>query len=470
MEGIIIGISEVKNKTYNFNGRNVSYDMRYIRVVTPDEGEILVRLTDNNFSLLPRDKDGNRTQLKNGDIANFETFDKEFLFKETGGVMRTNPKIVTVLSHITETSVEKYLLQNITFYDWGVELKNESSICKIPKESWEAQTNIETSFTLNKYKAQIPVEELKEAYVELQANFKIYYRWNLNNKFKYFNNGEQVLIVSENLLPLRKVKADEEEVIRTRLLIEEIKQFLQNQMFVTYDNILALAQKYTMPEQDINEYVRSIVWKKDYDEEYTNFLKTKSKQVLYGTDGLFYCLPNNITILEDPSTGKATYVFIGSPNYIASQIEALKQENINANNSSAWRELLYRLKKSTPEKTTFFVGRIVHFDKDQWFRDMDVIINEATGLSPSITKTIPEDPTKRRSTTSQFLSPKQKKYAVEVYSCKVCHEYPIKIHVRLPSKVTVDGDTKHCPNCNARETELTFEKAYETNKNGEIIE
>jgi len=402
MEGIITGISEVKPKTYTFGRKNVTYDMRYIRVVTTDEGEILVRVTDGDFSELPRNNDGNPTQIRNGDIVNFEHFTKEFKF-DNGGVMRTNPKIITILGHVVETTVEKYSLGNLTFYDWGVEAKNQNSICKIPKEEWDSITGLETNFQLNKLKRKLKEDEEKETFIEVQAEFKLYYRWNINNVFRYHTNGGKIVLVSENLLPLKKVKSDEEEVMRTRLMLEEIKTLLQNKMFVTIDDIVILARKYTMPEQDVNEYIRSIVWKKDYDEEFTNWLKSKSKNVLYGFEGLFYCLPNNVTVLEDPTTGKASYVFIGDPNYIASQIEAIRRENRDNSGSLAWREILYRLKKSVPEKTNFFVGRVVHFDKEQWMRDMEVVLQQATSQSQTVLPQIPDDPKKRRSTTSQFL-------------------------------------------------------------------
>lgn len=402
MEGIVIGISEEKQKTYTFGNRRKTYVMRYIRVATPDEGEILVRVQDKDFISLPRDKEGNETRLRNGDVVIFEHFHKEFKF-DNGGIMRTNPKIVTVMSHVREVAVEKYYLAGMTFYNWGVELKNSHSVCKVPKEEWDSITGLETTFHLNKLKRKLKEDEAKEAFVEVQANFSLYYRWNLNNVFRYFNNGDKVVLVSENLLPLKKVKADEEEVMRTRLMIDEIRQLLQNKMFVTYDDIVLLAQKYTMPEQDVNEYIRSVVWKKDYDEEFTDWLKEKSSNILYGSDGLFYCLPNSVTVLEDPVTGRATYVFIGDPNFIASQIEATKRENTGSN---AWREIMYRLKKSTPEKLKFFVGRVVHHDKDQWMRDMEVVLKHATSDSPTVQKQLPVDPKKRRSTTSQFLEGK----------------------------------------------------------------
>jgi len=487
IEGIIIGISEIKNKTYTFGKKEVTYEMRYIRVTTLNEGEILVRVTDRDFSELPRDKDGNTTQLRNGDVVNFEHFQKEFKF-DNGGIMRTNPKIVTVLKHITETAVEKYLLMDTTFYDWGVQLKNNNSICKIPKDQWDVMTGLETTFSLNKLKSKLKIEDLKEAFVEVQANFNLSYRWNINNPFRYHNNGGQVIIITENLLPLKKVKFAEEEIVRTRLLLEEIRTLLQNKMFATYDDIVELARKYTMPEQDVNEYIRSIVWKKNYDEDFTNWLKTRSKTVLYGSEGLFYCLSNNVTVLEDPVTGRASYVFIGDANYIASQIEAIRRENRENSGSIAWREILYRLKKASPEKTNFFVGRVVHYDKEQWMRDMEVVLAEATGKAQTTLKDYPTNPKQRRSTTSQFLQSKQTttpvkdEYTLEQDICKKCgsvvwvhnkktptqHKKILKVYIEKTNAIEENPAYKFCPHCGS--TELNWNEEYKANQKGEVID
>lgn len=88
MEGIVVGISETKYKTYH----NITYENRYITVITPDEGRVLVSTSEQDLFRLPRDKDGIQIQMKNGDIVNFDHFQKEIKFPDV--VMRTNPQII----------------------------------------------------------------------------------------------------------------------------------------------------------------------------------------------------------------------------------------------------------------------------------------------------------------------------------------------------------------------------------------
>jgi hypothetical protein len=401
MEGIVLGVSELKQKTAVYGGRAVVSEYRYIRVYDEiTHQQVLVRMTENAFQTQP-------VPIKNGQQVTFDHLDRG-TFKLTDGTeMFFNPKIVTIKGTVKEHSIQRYYLWNIQFYDWGVVLQNNNSKCNIPKATWDSQTGLETSSLVWKYKNKVKEDDQKSAFVEVETNFNVYYHWDVNKKWLFFNNGEPVNFVSENLLAIKKIVHDEEEVTRTRLLLEEIKTLLQNKMFVTFDDILALAQKYTMPEQDVQTYVKNAVWKKNYDEAFTDYLKPKAKQVLYGNEGIFYCLPNNITILEDPQPSRASYIFIGDPNFISSNIEAIRRENREGGTyfirddisdplvhygSTAWRELLYRLKKATPDNFIWFVGRVVHLDTDQWKRDMDMVLTTAQNVSASYIPPTTHDP------------------------------------------------------------------------------
>lgn len=516
IEGIVIGISEVKEKVYGYGRNQRIYYNRYINIETPDQGKILVGMTDSNFQTLPRDKNGNPTQLRNGDIANFDTFEKGLKFPD-GTIMLTNPKIVTILGQVTQEAFQQYTLDQITFYDWGVELKNKDSKTVIPRDVWNQLTQIETSFLLNKLKKKIKEDLLQQAFIQIKTTFKVYFNWDMNKIFLYHNNGEPVIITTDNLQEIRKVVAEETEVIRMRLIMEEIKLKLQNQMFLTTDDILGLVRKYTIPEQELQEYVKNIVWKKDYDEDFTNWLHEKAKQILYGFEGLFYIL-DKITVLEDPEPSKATYIFIGSPDYIASNLEAIRQQSIRDNGTTGWRELLYRLKKADPQKLNWFVGRVVHYDKQQWMTDMETILKAAE--TEAITMKFPEDPKKTNScvtanlvtadspkTDSQEASPKASQlrptaskqeseraggdnqvdeYALEQHICNKCKN-TVWVHVKLnpkgtdsedhkPLKIYIEGNEvveenpayRFCPYCGSKD--LTFNKAYQADAQGQVTE
>jgi hypothetical protein len=372
MLGTVLGISEIKTKPTKWN---TTEQYRYIAIVNEKTGQqYLVRMLTHNFDRIIVDAEGDEAQVRSGSIVDIDHYYEGKFVLDDGKKMLFNPKIFTVMGHVTKESTQKYLLEDISFYDWGVILKNKNSKAVLGAENWNRLTNMETSNLLWKLKKKLKVEQLKEAYVEITTTFEVYYGWNLNREWLYHRNGGmEWRLTSENLQPMRKVVLEEEEIRKTRMVLEEIKLILQRKMFVSWDDILALARKFTIPEDEVQEYAKNAVWKKGYDEEFTDFLNEKSKQVLYGADGIFYILPGGLTILEDPQPNKATYIFIGQPDFIASKIEAIKREQRDTN---AWRELLYRAKKATPEKVSWFVGRIYHLDTDQWKRDLENILEE----------------------------------------------------------------------------------------------
>jgi len=396
MKGVILGISPAKWKTYNFGGYVVTRQFRYIRFLNDEDQKIyLIRMREKDFLKLPVDKDGNPCRPRSGDIAIIEHFDKRSFVLDDFVKMLLNPKVFTILDHVKMESTQRYYLENIYFYDWGVILRNEQSKCVLNKENWDKLTGLETSSLLWKLKQKLKEDELKECYVEITTTFEVYYNWRLDKYWLYHRgNGFEWRLTSENLMPMKKIVIEEEEARRARLLMEEIKLILQNKLFLPWEDILALARKYTIPEREVEEFAKGIVWKKNYDDEYTNYLKAKAKKVLYGHEGLFFVLPGGLTILEVPEHGKATYVFLGEPNFIASQIEGIRQEQYNLTTylevddatdpvchygSKAWREILYRLKKKFPDKFPWFIGRIIHYDQEQWKRDLEALLSEVIG-------------------------------------------------------------------------------------------
>lgn len=378
MQGIILGISERKFKR-NRNGTGVYRYIAFRSSVENNEQEYLVRMTDTQFQSIPVDKDGNPRTPKSGDIVQIEHYYEGNFVLDDGKRMLFNPKIFTIFDHVQKESTQRYYLEGINFYDWGVTLKNKGSKCVVSKKNWDELTGIETSSLLWKLKRKLKEDIFKEAYIEITTKFRVYYGWRIEREWLYHpSEGFEWRITSENLLtPLKKVVLKEEEVRRTRMLLEEIKTMLQDKMFLSWDDILSLARKFTIPEQDVQEYVRRTVWKKDYDEAYTNVLNKMSTKVMYGHDGLFYVLPGGLTILEVPEPSKATYIFIGAPDFVADKIEAIRRQSIiDGHNPQAWRETLYRLKKATPEKLGWFVGRIYHLDNEQWKRDLNNVLEE----------------------------------------------------------------------------------------------
>ena len=59
-------------------------------------------------------------------------------------------------------------------------------------------------------------------------------------------------------------------------------------------------------------------------------------------------------------------------------------------------------------------------------------------------------------------------HAIEIYSCDICGEYPVRIMVSLPSKKSVIYKSKQCHQCGS--TKLNFEKVYPCDQNGRITE
>ncbi|MEM4534979.1 MAG: hypothetical protein QW764_02925 [Desulfurococcaceae archaeon] len=325
---------------------------------------------------MPVNESGEHWIPRSGDIVELDHFEKREFILEGGIKMLLHPKIFTILDHVKKESTQKYTLDEMYFYDWGVVLRNKNSKCVLDKENWDKLTGLETSSALWKLKQRLKIEEQKEAYVEITTLFDVYYRWSLDNYWLYHKaDGFEWRLTSENLYPMKKIVIEDIEARKARLLLNEIKTRLQYKLFLAWDDILELARKYTVPERDVEEYVKNVVWKKDYDEEFTEFLKSRAKAVLYGLDGLFFVMPGGITILEEPEYGKASYVFVGEPNFIASKIEGIKREV----GKGIWREALYRLQKIDPSKMPWFVGRVIHYDKEQWIRDVTTLLEGGEG-------------------------------------------------------------------------------------------
>lgn len=351
-------------------------------------------MTEQAFRDLPVDTEGNPTVPHSGDIVQLEHYRVGRYTLDDGTRMIFNPQIFTVLGHVTKTSTQRYYLDNIHFYDWGVVLRNENSKCVLDKENWDTLTGLETSSLLWRLKKRLKENERKEAYVEITTRFRVYYGWSIDREWLLHKNGEwEWRVTQENLLPLKKIVIEEEEAHRARQLMEEIKAILQRKLFLPWEDILELARKYTIPEREVEEFARSVTWKKDYDEFYVEWLKKRTKKVLYSYEGLFFLMPGGITILEDPEPDKATYIFLGDPNFIAGQIEGIRQNRLYDTTifirddacdpvvkpgSTAWRETLYRLKKAMPEKLPWFIGRVVHYDHEQWIRDLNKILEEVS--------------------------------------------------------------------------------------------
>jgi len=374
IKGVILGVSEVKWKPRGFRtyrGWTRAEGYRYIAVQGDDGHRYLVRMTPEAFERTPVDAEGNHITPKSGDIVQIEHYFYNPLYDlDDGTKMVFNPRIFTVLDHVTKESTQRYYLEGIKFFDWGVVLRNENSKCVLDKENWDALTGLETSFVLNKYKKQLKEEELKSAYVEITTRFKVYYGWRKDREWLLHRDDQfEWRLTSENLLPLKKVVIREEEARKARMLLDEIRQKLQFKLFLPWDDILALARKYTVEPSEVEEYVQNVTWKKDYDEAYAEYLKKKALKVLYGLDGLIFVMPGGITIIEEPVQDRATYVFFGAPDFIASQLEGIKRET-----GGRWRETLFRLKKVEPERFPWFIGRVIHYEFEQWKRDLNNIL------------------------------------------------------------------------------------------------
>lgn len=380
MEGILLGISEIKWKKPRGSQDVVAY--RYLALLNNDAQRYLIRMTDYNFQTLPVDKDGELRTPKSGDMVSVEHFYEGKFILDDGTKMIFNPDIFTILDHVKKRSTQRYTLEGMYFFDWGVVLRNDMSKCVIDKNNWDKLTGLETSSLLWKLKKRLKEKERKEAFVEIDAMFLVYFGWDINREWLYHKSSEfEWAITQKNLLPMKKIVIEEKEAKKISFLLADIKQFLQQRLFLPWEDILALARKYTIPEDEVEHYAKAATWKKNYDADFSEYLKERATKVLYGFDGLFFVMKGGLTILEEPEPNKATYIFIGEPNFVASRIEAIKRENFNSRQHQfwtevSWREILYRLKKANPEKMGWFVGRVVHYDKDQWKRDLDSLLEE----------------------------------------------------------------------------------------------
>src|SRR5438552_662897 len=144
---------------------------------------------------------------------------------------------------------------------------------------------------------------------------------------------------------------------------------MRKQFAVTNDDIQATAQLagLEISAEQAREYVRSTIWKGKYVDEFFAYLKNKASEVAYSEEGFVFVIKRQgssipTVLLEVPEYGSATWVFVGAPYDIISNIRGVKQANVEDDGSDAWRYTLIR----NPDKFLWFSGRIVHLTDEQW--------------------------------------------------------------------------------------------------------
>lgn len=350
-------------------------DYRYIAFKDTETNQrYLIRMTENAFERIIVDKNGHSVQPQSGDIAIVEHFRKRQYTLEDGTIMLFNPKIFTVLDHLHEELTKRYTLDQMKFFGWGVVLRDANSKVTVKAEQWNQMTNLETSYLLNKLKQKLKLEEQKEAFVEITANFKVYFGWSENRK-RYYANGDW-RITSQNLLPLKRTKLDHDTMVKMSRFMASLKELINSKFLVSDEDLRKLLEELEikMSIEEAREHVKNIVWKKGYDEDYFVFLKERAKQVGTGMEGFIFEFKGGITIFEEPKFGKATYVFLGKPSFIIGKIEGIR--NVEANGK--WRETLIKMKKDMPTETRWFIGRVIHNNFDQWTKDLEMLLGEVT--------------------------------------------------------------------------------------------
>jgi len=380
LRGVLLGISAAKDKWYVFGGKHVRHTFRYLSFFDYESKQrFLIRMTDKAFfdlknseGLLVNNPDTGDVRLRSGDVVNVEHYTVGDKPLEDGTRMLFNPKIFSVLGHEDKELTKRYELSQITFYDWGVILRDEDSKTVIESDMWNQMTNLETTWRLNKLKSKLSLDESKESFVEITAKYRVYYRrWNHDMPF-YYSNGDW-RITSENLLPLKKIVVEDETARKMRNFIRNIKEVIKSRFVISDQDILEVLKKVklVMDIKEARDYVRNAVWKGRYEEEYFDFLKGKAKEIRVAYEGFLFVLPKSLVILEEPEYAKATYVFVGEVNDVVSKLVGIRQ----ADDTGKWKEELLKFKREIPEKFNWFLDRIIHYDFDGWKENLEKVID-----------------------------------------------------------------------------------------------
>ena len=378
VRGVLVSISPTPHlKT--IKGR--SYWVRYMGVQAQDQ-QYLIRLTEERFRrFFPFDyqipRTGSILIIRGGYLGKFTLSD--------GSKMLFSPKSIEVIGHLEEEREEKYLLEDIRFYDDYVILRNEHSKAIIPKKIWDQMTGLPTSWHLNKVKKSLKEDELKEAFVGILATFRVHFWWDrrarIRKRFYYSDSGDWRL-VAHNLTRIREVYAQYELSQKLERFLETVKELIESKWMIQDEELRNLLIQFGLEKEmtltEAKDYVISKVWKKRYDEQYFNYLKKYAKEISVSKEGFLFRLPNGFIIFETPEVGNATYVFFGDPEFIISQIEAIRRSDIPTRTKkdgkiqvfkgAVWKYQLVRLAEEFPEKFKWFIERIIHDeDGSSWY-------------------------------------------------------------------------------------------------------
>ena len=224
----------------------------------------------------------------------------------------------------------------------------------IDESYWKKlQPDFELSYSHNRIKKSLPLDMQNEVVVEVHGKFRVSY--NMDGTCSLSNTDD--FVFTANLISLKKAVEDDQLSKRWKQVRKQIKEILALKHIISADEVQAIFAENNY-QGNVEEAVKSITWRKNYDDEYFSYLRDLSKQetVYFGEDSYFFQI-GNYTAQELPRAGSATYVFVGTVSEVVTKLKALYMT----------RTELWEAKKELPKETMYFYkGRAIHSSEETW--------------------------------------------------------------------------------------------------------
>lgn len=390
LEGVVVFFSR---KPKWKRGRYGPYALRYMSLGV-GEKEYLISITEKNAWRMFGQKGYVKKWLaypKSGSIVKVMGAEKLDWEPDWADAMYKNPDAIVVIGHLEKESTEDYDLGGVEFFDDKVILQNESSKSVVPKRIWDMMTEIPTRWLLNKVREQLKEDELKEAKISIRGLFRVYYRYvrGTGRREWLYSNGDNWSVLAQNLLRFKEYVGEYEAGQRLEKFLKTLKALIKTKWMITEEELRELLVKEGVEDlisyHEAQNYLRTQVWHGEYDEAYFEFLKKHGELVGISEEGFFFKLKGGYYAFETPSTASATYIFMGEPKWILSQLEVIKRQSdglttitedgtkpIMTHVGGNWRLPLIRMKKQEPEEFKWFIERAIHDeDASAWHSVVD---------------------------------------------------------------------------------------------------
>jgi len=231
----------------------------------------------------------------------------------------------------------------------------------IPEKVWKIYNpDFDLSWSLNKIKDKLAIEQQKEVALEIQGKFRVYY--NFDNTVT-LSSTEDIVVVRQNMMNIKKLVEDDLLAKRWKEVRARVREILKLKHILSVEELTEVLEKNQWSTDNVDETIKNLTWSAEYDEQYFEHLKSISQNLAYFSDRGYFFEYKDKTLWEVPKNGSATYVFLGKPSEVIAKLGDLTKTE------------LWEAKREIPESMFFYRGRVIHRDFEQWSEDLRELID-----------------------------------------------------------------------------------------------